>query len=113
MRPNPDDLGDDFRRVMDSLEDEGARSQKIEKIKAAKTPTLIPNADTKKLAVIASTNGYVSGEGKDESGTPVFESTEEHPKLRKLEVLTSTFATILAAFRFFIQQALEKPDGSH
>ncbi len=110
-RPNPDDLGDDFRRVMDGLEEEGARSQKIEKVKAAKRPTLTPNGDTKKLAVIASTNGYVSGEGKDESGTPVFESTEEHPKLRKLEVHTSTFATILAAFRFFIQQAVEKPGG--
>lgn len=111
-RPNPDDLGDDFKRIMDALEQEGARSQKIEKTKAAKKPTLTPNDDTKKLAIIASTNGYVSGKGKDESGATVFESTEEHPKIRKLDVHTSTFATIFSAFRFFIQQAVEKPSRS-
>jgi hypothetical protein len=110
-RPNPDDLGEDYRRIMDGLEEEGARSQKIEKVKAAKKPTLTPNADTKRLAEIASTNGYVSGEGKDESGTSVFESTEEHPKIRKLDVNTSTFATLLAAFRLFFKQAVEKPSG--
>jgi hypothetical protein len=111
-RPNPDDLGDDYKRIMDGLEAEGARSQKIEKIKAAKRPTLTPSDETKRLAVIASTNGYVSGEGKDESGTAVFESTEGHPKIRKLDVNTSTFATIIAALRFFIQQAVGKPGGS-
>ncbi|MES2600526.1 MAG: DUF4747 family protein [Pseudomonadota bacterium] len=108
-RPNGDDLGDDFKRVMDALTQEGVRVQKIEKTKAAKVPTITPNEDTKKLAVIASTNGYVSGEGKDELGNPVFESTEEHPKIRKLDVNTSTFATVVAAFRFFIKQAMEKP----
>jgi Domain of unknown function (DUF4747) len=110
-RPNPDDLGDDYKRIMDGLEAEGARSQKIEKIKAAKKPTLTPNDETRRLAVITSTNGYVSGEGKDESGTSVFESTEKHPKIRKLDVNTSTFATIVAALRFFIQQAVGKPSG--
>jgi hypothetical protein len=110
-RPNPDDLGEDYRRVMETLEEEGARSQKIEKVKAAKRSTLTPNVETKRLAVIASTNGYVSGEGKDESGTPVFESTEEHPKVRKLVVNTSTFAAIFSAMRHFVQ-AVEKPNRS-
>jgi Domain of unknown function (DUF4747) len=67
-RPNPDDLGDDYKRV-----------------------------------IIGSTNGYVSGEGRDESGARVFESTEQHPKIRKFEVNTSTFAAILSALRFFIR----------
>jgi hypothetical protein len=110
-RPNPDDLDDAYKRVMGTLEEEGARSQKIEKTKAAKKPTLTPNEETKRLAVIASTNGYVSGEGKDESGTAVFESTEKHPKLRKLVVNTSTFATILAALRFYIRQARKAVEG--
>jgi uncharacterized protein DUF4747 len=108
-RPNPDDLGDEYKRIMGLLEQEGARSQKIEKVKAAKKATLTPSEETKRLATIASTNGYVSGEGKDESGTPVFESTEKHPKIRKLSVSTSTFATIFGAFRFFLRQAVGKP----
>lgn len=109
QRPNPDDLGDEYKRIMSALEQEGARSQKIEKIKAAKKLTLTPSDETKTLAIIASTNGYVSGEGKDESGTSVFESTEEHPKIRKLHVNTSTFATILSGLRFFVNQAVERP----
>jgi hypothetical protein len=108
-RPNPDDLGEDFKRIMDSLEQEGARSQKIEKIKAAKQPSLTPNAETRRLALIGSTNGYVSGEGKDEAGNPVFESTEEHPKVRKLVVHTSTFAAILSGIRLFLRRSVEEP----
>jgi hypothetical protein len=110
-RPNPDDLGDDFKRIMDGLLAEGARSQKIEKIKAAKQPTLRPSEETRRLATIASMNGYVSGEGRDESGASVFESTEGHPKVRKLDVNTSSFATIVSAARLFIQKTLEKPGG--
>jgi Domain of unknown function (DUF4747) len=110
-RPNPDDLVEDYKRIMDTLVAEGARSQKIEKIKAAKQPTLRPNDDTKRLAVIASTNGYVSGEGKDEAGATVFESTEGHPKVRKLDVTTSSFAAVVAAVRQYIQQTVEKSGG--
>jgi hypothetical protein len=90
-RPNPDDIGEDFKRIMDGLLAEGARSQKIEKIKAAKEPTLKPSDETKRLAEIASTNGYVSGEGKDEAGAKVFESTEDHPKIRRLDVLKAIY----------------------
>jgi hypothetical protein len=107
-RPNPDDLGDEYKRIMDLLEDEGARSQRIEKVKAAKKPTLTPTEETRKLAIIASTNGYVSGEGKDESGTPVFESTKDHPKTREVAVNTSTLAATLSALRFYLRQAVGK-----
>jgi hypothetical protein len=109
QRPNPDDLGEDYKRIMDLLEQEGAKSQRIEKAKAAKQPTLKPSEETRRLAVIASTNGYVSGEGKDESGTTVHESTKDHPKVRTLVVNTSTFATILSALRFYLRQAVGKP----
>jgi hypothetical protein len=109
QRPNPDDLGDDYKRIMGLLEQEGARSQRIEKVKAAKNPTLTPSEETKRLAVIGSTNGYVSGEGKDESGATVFESTKDHPKIRKLVVNTSTFATFFSALRFYVRQAVGKP----
>jgi hypothetical protein len=108
-RPNPDDLGEDFKRIMDSLAEEGARSQKIEKVKAAKQPSLTPNEETKRLALIASTNGYVSGEGRDEAGASVFESTEGHPKVRKLDVTTSSFAAVVSAVRHYIQQTVAKP----
>jgi hypothetical protein len=53
-RPNADDIGDEFKKVMDTLEEEGARSQKIEKVKAPKEKTLKPNAATRILALIGS-----------------------------------------------------------
>jgi hypothetical protein len=108
QRPNPDDIGEEYKRIMGHLEQEGARSQRIEKVKAAKKPTLTPTEETRLLAVIGSTNGYVSGEGKDESGTPVFESTKDHPKTREVVVNTSTLAAILSALRHYLRQAVGK-----
>jgi hypothetical protein len=109
QRPNPDDIGEEYKRVMGHLEQEGARSQRIEKVKAAKKATLTPTEETRQLAVIASTNGYVSGEGKDVSGNPVFESTKDHPKTRKVPVNTSTLAATLSALRHYLKQAVGKP----
>jgi hypothetical protein len=107
-RPNADDIGDDFNRIMASMQEEGAKSWKIEKVKAAKEKTLKPNEETKKIAAVASTNGHVSGEGTNESGEPVFESTEEHPKIRRIEVVTSSFQAIFSSLRFF-RKPVEKP----
>ncbi len=101
-RPNADDLTDDAGRILGRLEDQGARSQKIELTKAAKVKSLKPDNGTKKLAQIASVNGHVSGEGKDAAGKKVFESTEKHPKSVSLEVHgPSSIATFLSAIRFF------------
>lgn len=101
-RPNADDLTDDAGRILGRLEGQGARSQKIELVKAATVKSLAPDAPTRELAQVASVNGHVSGEGKDATGKKVFESTEEHPKTVSLDVEgTSSFATFLSSLRFF------------
>jgi len=102
-RPNPDDVADDAERVLAALERQGARSQTIELIKAPKKKSLAPDDDTKKLAKIAAAgNGSVTGEGKDDAGQRIFESTEMHPKLRSFSIQgSSSFAAFLSALRFF------------
>ena len=110
-RPNADDLGDDFNRIMTEMQAEGAKSWRIEKIRAAKQKTLKPSDETKRIAAVAATNGHVSGEGTDESGSPVFESTEEHPKIRRIKLITSTFSAIFSALHLF-RKPVEKPGSS-
>jgi hypothetical protein len=80
LRPNPDDLYDDAERVLKKLSDEKAKCMTVELIRAPKASSLEPDADTRTLAIVASTNGYVEGDGKDVAGTNHFESTKEHPK---------------------------------
>lgn len=100
-RPNADDAGGEYERIIAELEAEGAQSQKIEKVKAPKKKSLTPTAETRVLAEKAAYNGYVSGEGKDDAGNPIRESTREHPKLRAFDVHTSTIGTILAGLHRF------------
>lgn len=101
-RPNADDAADDAKRILGKLEKQGARSQKTELIKAAKIPTLKPDEQTIKQARVASENGYVTGDGRDESGKKVHESTAEHPKIRRLDIEgSSSLAAILSKLRLF------------
>jgi hypothetical protein len=70
--------------------------------KRAKVKTLAPDDETKTLAEIASTNGYVTGEGIDEDGKPVLESTKAHPKTVTVEVEgASSIGTFFSTIRRF------------
>jgi hypothetical protein len=79
-KPNPDDLEEETVRLLEELENQGAKQQKLTLIKAPGVPSLTPNENTKTLALVASENGYVKGKGVDAEGNPVDESTKEHPK---------------------------------
>jgi hypothetical protein len=80
IKPNPDINTSDVNRVLNKLAENKARKQILELVKEARAPTLTPDEDTRKLAMIASTNGYVEGQGKDKDGRQLTESTKEHPK---------------------------------
>lgn len=81
VRPNPgDDLHDEVERVLSKLKLDKAKSLTTELIKAANVDALTPVQDTRTLARVAALNGYVEGEGRDERGTKLLESTKEHPK---------------------------------
>lgn len=102
-RPNPDDVAEDAARILGRLEKQGARSQKIELVKAPQVPTLEPDEETKAQAAVAAQNGYVTGEGKDGDGKPVVESTKTHPKIRPLDVEGhSSYGTFLTGMRLFL-----------
>ena len=79
-RPNPDDLTDEANRILEKLVRQGAKSQDLALTKAPGVSNLTPDEDTKTLAEIAATNGYVSGRGRDEEGNITTVSTSEHPK---------------------------------
>jgi hypothetical protein len=81
LRPNPaEDLYEEEAEILKRIEDEHAKSETIEYIKAPGVPSLTPTERTRRLALIASRNGKVQGEGKDESGTKLVGSTDKHPK---------------------------------
>jgi len=86
IRPNPDDLTTETARVLDRLVKQGAKDQTLVYTKRAKVKSITPDEETKTLAEVAANNGYVSGEGKDEDGAPVMESTKDHPKTFALDV---------------------------
>lgn len=78
-RPNPDDFGgDEDDHVLKLLDDENVGVQVIER-KAVKGKSIKPSKNTKMLARVASTNGYVEGEGIAADGTRVSDSTKAHP----------------------------------
>jgi hypothetical protein len=85
VRPNPDDMGDHAEEVLASMEQNGAGQYAVELAKARGISTLTPSPKTLNLAEIATTNGYVQGEGRN-GDTPVFESTKDHPQVYKIKV---------------------------
>lgn len=102
LRPNADDLAKEQKKLLDRLMKQGAKSQSLELRKKAKVKTITPDDETKTLAQIASENGYVTGEGKREDGTPVEESTKDHPKTVSVEVEgTNSIGVFFAAVKRF------------
>jgi len=98
-RPNAEDLTDEYAEIMRKLNGQGARTITQELIKAPKIDRLNPDEETRKLAKIASTNGYVEGDVKD-----LHESTKEHPKAITVEVGKdgSSLSKFLSAFHHFL-----------
>lgn len=79
-KPNPDGMEEETIKLLEELDDQGAKQQKLTLVKAAGVPTLTPNDKTTTLALVASENGFVKGKGVDAEGNPVDESTKERPK---------------------------------
>lgn len=101
-RPNPEDLTAEYAAVMEKLKSQNAQKLSQELIKAPKVDRLQPDDDTKKLAFVAATNGYVEGEGK-EGKNKIVDSTKLHPKAVPIEVSkdASSIGRFLSAFLRF------------
>lgn len=75
--PNPDDFADFERDLFEDLDEQNAGSLRFE-LTAAGGETLVPNEKTKKLAMVAQSNGRVVGIGGGRGKTRTL-STTQHP----------------------------------
>jgi hypothetical protein len=114
LRPNPgEDLFDEEAEILKQIEAEHAKSLTLEYIKAAGVAALTPTGRTRRLAQIASRNGVVQGEGKDESGTKLVESTDRHPKQVSYVVGPDSSAEIQFLNRLRIFESMAKSDKNN
>lgn len=78
VRPNPDDHQDAERRLLDRLQNQGAKKMVVA-LSSSRSTTLEPDEETKTLARVAASNGYVYASGHDASDHPVERSTKDSP----------------------------------
>lgn len=79
--PNPDDLDEAERDVLDRMSEERAQRMMVELV--SKHPRgLQPDATHRLLARVAQSNGKVSGHGEDEQGNTITLSTKDHPLVK-------------------------------
>lgn len=102
VRPNPDDHSADEREVLERLTRQDAR-RLDNTLYAAANEGLEPDADTKLLARVASSNGQVTGHGLDATGNVVIKSTIDKPWVE-----TASFnPEVQTEFDAFLQKATE------
>ena len=78
-RPNPDVMGGQFeKQFKDQMKNQKARKF-TSSLEAEEGKSLEPNEDTKKLAQVALSDGFVVGKGRNKAGRAVTVSTESHP----------------------------------
>lgn len=78
VRPNPDDHAEEERRILERLANQNARKMEVSLV-APRNLALVPDHETKVLARVAASNGYVQGSGSDDLGRPITRSTREMP----------------------------------
>lgn len=100
VRPNPDDHDDAERRLLERLENQGA-SKMVVTLSAPRYQSLSPDVDTRTLATVAASNGYVYAVGRDDSNTKIELSTKQFPLTERFrydsEVQTANDALIQKA----------------
>lgn len=99
--PNPDDFADFERDLFEELDQQNAGSLRFE-LTAAGGETLVPNEKTKKLAMVAQSNGKVVGIGGGRGKTRML-STTQHP----FEVVGSYDPTTQSLSNAVFEKAVE------
>lgn len=102
VRPNPDDHEADERRLLRRLSRQGAKKMVVNLV-AASDHDLEPDAETRTLAKVASSNGKVVGRGRDSGGQVITKSTTEKP----MEENVVYFDEVQTEQAAFLQKAAE------
>ncbi|WP_293995165.1 DUF4747 family protein [Sphaerotilus sp.] len=98
--PNPDDSEDDQVRLLRKLDLMHAKKE-TRTFHAKYGESLSPDEETRTMALVAAENGKVVGEGIDENGAKVKESTEGHPWMKNLRYdpdRQTAFGAMIASF---------------
>ena len=77
--PNPDDLSEDHRRILEEIEEMNAKRVEAAVTKKAGADTLILSERYRVLADLAKDNGSVSAQGRDAEGKRQQRSTKDVP----------------------------------
>jgi hypothetical protein len=77
--PNPDDFASDEAQYAEMLHRNNARTWDTILLKERKAESLTPDEEIRRMALVASRNGHVEGNGIDSKGNPVVESTRRQP----------------------------------
>lgn len=86
VRPNPDDNADSYFLVLEKIQRQKAKSLDLVLAKAREAERLEPDEETRRLARVAATNGYVEGDGRGESNQTKHESTKDHPLMETVTI---------------------------
>lgn len=78
VRPNPDDHQEAERELLERLEKQQAKKMTVSLI-SSRSESLTPDEDTKTLAKVAASNGYVYASGRDSNEQPIVRSTRQMP----------------------------------
>ncbi|MEO1043961.1 MAG: DUF4747 family protein [Pseudomonadota bacterium] len=107
-RPNQDDITSDTNRVMQSLIDQNAKSEKRVLSRQAKTDGVDLNDENMTLAQVGARSGHVDSSGLDENGNRDKRSTREVPKIVKRTIEKGT--SFMVALREIARSARDKRD---
>ena len=77
--PNPDDLSEEKRKILEEIEKMNGKRVKTEITKSAGEERLEASPHYRAMAELAKDNGYVSGTGRDENGEVIQLSTKSYP----------------------------------
>lgn len=82
VRPNPDDHSDDERKLLERLENQRARKMDV-CLTSNRDDSIKPDNETKILAKVASSNGYVKASGRNHQDEPITLSTKDTPWIER------------------------------
>jgi hypothetical protein len=93
--PNPDDLSEEKRKILEEIERMGGKRIRAEITKSAGEESLEASDHYRAMAELAKDNGYVSGIGRDENGEVIQLSTKSYPNEIEVPVQADASRSIM------------------
>jgi Domain of unknown function (DUF4747) len=105
--PNPDGVDGPYARIVGELKEQNAKSIVVVLEKQPRKDSLKPDKETLDLADAGMENGYVKGQGRDESGAVSYNS-KDHPRMD----LVTRRGLIQVTLAEWLQKVIGKQNGN-